>query len=317
MNITSEFITIVIPCRNEKKYIGQLLQDLVSQDYPKDKLQILVIDGMSDDGTRDIINGYTQKYSWLRMIDNPDLSAPSALNIGIKNSKGYFVRIDAHMAFPSNYITSLHSWINTLKADNVGCPIITVPADPSKKAGAIANVLAHPFGVGNALFRLGTAEPKQVDTVSPGFYRPEVFSQIGYFDEELIRNQDDEFNARLNLAGGKIFLVPGLSIKYYARDSYTKLWKMYYQYGYFKPLVNKKIKRPSNLRQLVPGLFVLSLIITATLGISYPIFTKILLIILSTYLLMNTVFSVKLSRRIEVVQILFNMIGFTVLHFYY
>jgi GT2 family glycosyltransferase len=167
------------------------------------------------------------------------------------------------------------------------------------------------------MFRLGTDKPIEVDTVMFGFFRREVFSKIGYFDEELIRNQDDEFNARLKRAGGKIFLVPGLSFKYYARENFSKLWKMYYQYGYFKPLVNTKIKRPSNLRQLVPGIFVLFLISTLISGILYSPLLGLFISVLFLYILVNMLFSTQLSKGNGFKQLVMNMVGFMTLHFSY
>ena len=140
-----EEISVVVPCRNEVYFIRRVLDDIIDQDYPKEKLSVFVIDGMSDDGTCDIINEFVQKYHWIKMFYNPKLTAPSALNIGIKNSKGYVLRMDAHSSYPSNYVSSLFSWMNKLNADNVGCPVITVPTDSSRKAIAIANVLSHPF----------------------------------------------------------------------------------------------------------------------------------------------------------------------------
>jgi hypothetical protein len=149
-----------------------------------------------------------------------------------------------------------------LNADNVGGMLITVPADPSMKSTAIAKVLSSPFGVGNAYFRIGSKDVKKVDTVTFGCYRRSVFDRIGLFDEELLRNQDDEFNARLIHNGGSIYLIPEVKIRYYTRSSVKGLWRMYFQYGLFKPLVNIKLKRPATIRQFFPPAFVLFLILT-------------------------------------------------------
>jgi hypothetical protein len=148
----------------------------------------------------------------------------------------------------------------------VGGVWVTVPADGSPAARAIALALSHPLGVGNASYRLGSDRIKEVDTVPYGCYRREVFGRIGRFDEQLLRNQDDEFNARLKRAGGRIFIIPQVKIRYQARGDYASLGRTYYQYGYFKPLVNRKIGMPANLRQLAPAALVATPALLLLLG---------------------------------------------------
>ena len=159
----------------------------------------------------------------------------------------------------------------TSDADNVGGIIVTLPADGSTMARAIAVGLSHPFGVGNAYFRIGVGAPRWVDSVPFGCFRREVFDRIGLFDEELIRNQDDEFNLRLIKFGGRILLLPDVVSYYFARRSLSDLSRMYYQYGYYKPLVARKVDGVMTLRQLVPGLFVLTLAGTAVLAPVLPL----------------------------------------------
>jgi GT2 family glycosyltransferase len=182
------------------------------------------------------------------------------MNIGITAARGdIVVRMDAHVEYPTNYIAVLVRQLEESGADNVGGVCQTCPASDAPLARAIAVGMSHPLGVGNSYFRIGTTEPRWVDTVPFGCYRRDVFERIGLFDEELVRNQDDELNLRLIRDGGKILLVPDVVSRYYARDSLTKLWRMYFQYGYFKPLVVRKIGRVMTLRQVVPSLFVTSL----------------------------------------------------------
>ena len=260
-------VSIVIPCRSEEKFIGKCLDSILANDYPKDRLEILVVDGMSEDGTRRTVESYGRNYAFIGLLDNPKKITPAALNIGIANAKGEIImRMDAHNTYPPNYISGLVGWLEKTQADNVGGVWITVPATQTFMAEAIALALSHPFGVGNAYFRIGAKEPRWVDTVPFGCYRREVFDRIGMFDEELLRNQDDEFNLRLLKRGGRILLVPNIVSYYYARDSLWKLWRMYYQYGYFKPLVARKVGGVLTVRQVIPTVFVLGLLVSGALA---------------------------------------------------
>ncbi len=184
--------------------------------------------------------------------------------MGIAAARGtVIVRMDAHVEYPRNYLSSLVGLLEQSGADNVGGVVQTLPANDSPIARAIACGMSHPLGVGNSHFRIGAAEDRWVDTVPFGCYRREVFDRIGLFDEELVRNQDDELNLRLIKHGGRILLSPRIVSKYFARDSLPKLWRMYYQYGYFKPLVVRKLGGVMTARQLLPPLFVLCLFATA------------------------------------------------------
>jgi GT2 family glycosyltransferase len=174
--------------------------------------------------------------------------------------------MDAHNVYPSTYIASLVDWLERSGADNVGGIWITCPSTDSAMGRAIAIGLSHPFGVGNSYFRIGSAEPRWVDNVPFGCYRRDVFDRIGLFDEDLVRNQDDELNLRLIRHGGRILLVPSIASSYHARESLSKLWRMNYQYGYFKPLVIRKIGAVMTIRQIIPATFVASLCGTALLA---------------------------------------------------
>lgn len=265
------FVSIVIPCRNERGHIAPCLDSILDTDYPIDRLEILVVDGASDDGTRDILAEYTVRHPCVRCLDNPRRITPVALNIGIQEARGEIImRMDAHSRYPRNYIGGLVGWLERSGADNVGGVWRTLPANDGTKARAIATALAHPFAVGAAHYRLGVREPRWVDTVPFGCYRRSVFSRIGLFDEELVRNQDDEFNHRLLKHGGRILLVPDVSCDYFARESIAKLARMFYQYGYFKPLVVRKLGGIFTVRQLVPPLFVAALFGTLLLASVVP-----------------------------------------------
>ena len=254
-------ISIVLPCRNEEPYIGACLDSILATTYPLERIELLVVDGMSEDRTREIVTAYTVRRRIVRLLDNRRRITPAALNVGIHAATGEIImRMDAHVVYPPQYIPRLIDALQTSDADNVGGVIVTLPADRSTMAQAIAIGLAHPFGVGNAYFRIGVGTPRWVDSVPFGCFRREVFDRIGLFDEDLIRNQDDEFNLRLLKYGGRILLLPDVVSYYFARRSLSELARMYYQYGYYKSLVAKKFEGVTTWRQLVPGLFVLTLI---------------------------------------------------------
>ncbi len=260
MSESQPLVSVIVPCRNEGRWIAACLQSILDNDYPKDRLEILVVDGMSTDDTPAVVESMAAQHPQLRLVPNEKKITPTALNRGIAAAKGgIIVRMDAHVEYPHNYISSLVALLQQSGADNVGGICRTLPAGDTAMAKAIALGMSHPLGVGNSHFRIGSNEDRWVDTVPFGCYRREVFDRIGTFDEELVRNQDDELNLRLIKHGGRILLSPRVVCNYFARDSLSKLWRMYYQYGYFKPLVVRKVGGVMTLRQLAPPLFVLCL----------------------------------------------------------
>jgi glycosyltransferase involved in cell wall biosynthesis len=225
---------------------------------------------MSEDRTRDIVARHADRHTAIRLLENRRRITPAALNTAIRAATGeVIVRMDAHGVYPREYLPGLVEALQASDADNVGGIIVTLPADDTAVARAIG--LSHPFGVGNAYFRIGVGAPRWVDSVPFGCFRREVFERIGLFDEELVRNQDDEFNLRLIKHGGRILLLPKVQSYYFARRWLRDVARMYYQYGYYKPLVAKKLDRVMTLRQLVPGLFLLSLAGTAALAPWLPL----------------------------------------------
>lgn len=253
-------VTAVIPCRNEEHYIGACLDSLLTCDYPQDRLEILVADGMSDDGTRAIVREYAARHPGVHLLDNPKRITPAAMNVGVRHATGAIIMpMGAHALYPPDYVTRLVAALAETGADNVGGVLITEPADGTPVARALAIALSHPLGVGNSYFRIGATERRVVDTVPFGCYPRAVFDRIGLFDEDLIRNQDDELNGRLVRQGGRIVLIPEVVSRYYARRSFRQVARMFFQYGYFKPLAARKIGRVLTVRQLVPAAFVLAL----------------------------------------------------------
>jgi len=295
----SKLISIIIPCFNEEMYIEKVIQSILSQTYPQTKIEVIIVDGMSIDNTRMIISTYLSKHKNILLLDNPDQVVPFALNKAIKQATGeVIIRMDAHSDYPNDYVEKLVYWLFKLDADNVGGVWETLPANNTLESKAIALATSHPFGIGNAQYRISDKKsPYKVDTVPFGCYKKKVFNQIGLFDEELIRNQDDEFNGRLIQNGGTIYLIPDLKIKYFARDNFKKMYKMFYQYAYFKPLVNIKLKHPATIRQFVPPAFILFLIFGFFLSFFSKLFLYIYLTILGSYFFANLCIAIILAKN--------------------
>ena len=313
-------ISIIIPCRNEEKFIGRCLDSIIAQDYPKENLEVLVVDGMSEDGTREIVERYRQQYPFIRLLNNPKKIIPCALNIGIKNARGgTIMRMDAHATYEKNYISKCMKYLDEYNADNVGGIIVTLPRDNTFIGQAIATVLSHPFGVGNSVFRTGAKEPKWVDTVFGGCYKKEVFDKIGLFNENLPRGQDMEFNLRLKRAGLKTLLVPEIISYYYAHSNFKSFCKHNFVNGLWAILPFKFTRiMPVSLRHLVPFIFALSLLSSAILSFFLPFFRGLFLLITGSYSLTNIYFSIKIALRKKNIKYLFIMpIIFLSLHLGY
>ena len=284
-------LSVICPIYNEESRIEACIQSILAQDYPKEDLEVLFVDGQSSDRTREIIAKYMQDYAFIRLLDNPKRIAPSALNIGIRASSGDIImRLDAHAKYPDNYFSLLVNKLKQIGADNVGGVCRTLPAKDTAICRAIAHAMSSPFGMGNSHFRIGTSHEMWVDTVPFGCFHRELFDKIGLFDEELVRNQDDEFNGRIVKNGGKILLLPQVVIDYFARDTISKTAKMFYQYGLFKPLVNKKLQKPTTLRQFFPPLFFAGLIAGGLLSVFSQTLMWIYVSVIILYVLCSFVF---------------------------
>lgn len=265
-------ITVVLPVRNEVRFIARTLESILAQAYPAEQIEILVVDGRSDDGTRQIVTEFAQRDARIRLLDNPQRIVPTAMNKGIRAARGsIIVRVDGHAVIESDYIRRCVEGLVSIQADCIGGPIKTV--GETRMARAIALAQSSPFGVGNAAFRYANTA-QYVDTLAFGAYRREVFDRIGLFDEELVRNQDDELNFRLIQSGGKIWLDPQIRSTYFSRSTLRGLWKQYFEYGFWKVRVIQKHRRPASWRHLVPGAFVLALACLLVLGwlVGSPLF---------------------------------------------
>jgi len=314
-------VSIIIPCRNEEKFIGKCLESILNQDFPKEKLEVLVVDGMSEDKTRETIKNFqfSNPNFQLRLLDNPKKFTNFAFNMGIRESRGEIIMImGAHAGYERDYISKCVKYLQEYNADNVGGVIKTLPSKNTLFAKAIAISLSHSFGAGGSYFRIGSDKPRWVDTVFGGCYKREVFDKIGLFNENLIRSQDLEFNLRLKKAGGKILLAPDIVSYYYPKSNLKDFFLHNFEDGTWAVLPLKFVKFPFKLRHYIPLIFVSGLLGTGFLGIFFPIFFWLFLLLLSLYLLANLYFSAKIALREKDFRYLFVMpITFACRHFGY
>ncbi|MBI3596512.1 MAG: glycosyltransferase family 2 protein [Nitrospirae bacterium] len=254
------FITIIIPCRNEEKFISTCLKSIIASDYPKDRIEVLVVDGMSEDGTRAIIDDYVKRYAFIRLIDNPRKITPTALNTGITNAKGeIIIRMDAHAKYPPHYVSTCMKYLDRMDVDVVGGPVNTEPGADTLMGRSIALATSHPFGVGNSKFR-ASHEEGCVDTVPFGAYRREVFDKVGLFDERLVRNQDNELSSRIINKGGRIYLTPELLVTYYNQATLKGLLKQALITGMWNVVTIRINPASFRWRHFVPFIFVTALL---------------------------------------------------------
>ncbi len=265
------FVTVIVPERNEEKFISRCLESILHQDYGNQNFEVIVVDGLSTDKTGEIIRGLQRAHGNLHLLDNPRRIVPTALNLGLQRAKGeIIIRVDGHATIAPDYITRCVEMLEATKADCVGGPINSISEDAGGRAIALA--MSSKFGVGNSRFRVADGYQGYVDTLAFGAYKRSVFERIGFFDEELVRCQDDEFNYRLIKNGGKIFMTPKISSCYFPRTNLKKLWRQYYEYGMWKIRVLQKHSSVMQPRQFVPPLFVLALSLLAVFSIfAFPV----------------------------------------------
>lgn len=305
-----------MPVRNEAAYIERSLGAVLAQNYPAECMEILVIDGMSTDGTREYVGAAQARHPNLRLIDNPRGIVPPALNIGLGRARGeVIVRVDGHCEIAPDYVRRC---VEHLQADGVaavGGPIETV--GETEEAQAIALAMSSWFGVGGSAFRTVKDRPMMVETVAFPAYTRETIDRIGPFDEDLVRNQDDEYNYRLLKSGGRILLSPDIRSRYYSRSSLRSLWRQYYQYGFWKVRVMQKHPRQMRWRQFVPPALVAGLAGSAGLGLVFRPFRLLLAFIVALYLAVDLIASLAMGRTHGLRHAPRLMIIHPILHFSY
>lgn len=291
-------LSVVCPIYNEEKYIAQFIDSILLQDYPKDNLEILLVDGMSKDKTREIVATYTQQYPFIRLIDNPDRIVPYAMNRGIEAATGDIImRLDAHASYQPDYFSVLARGIKRLNAENVGTVCKTDVLNKTPKTLAIREVLGNKFGVGNSTFRTGITKEQEVDTVPFGCWKRDVFEKYGLYDVRLVRNQDIELNKRILRGGGKIYILPDTYCTYLARETWSGLAKNNYGNGKWNILTVYYTKAFSSLslRHFIPLLFILSLIVPLLLSIFWWPFSLLSAASLVAYTSLLATISAKLA----------------------
>ena len=277
-------VSVIMPIYNEAEYIKKAVESVIMSDYPHNKLEVLVVDGMSNDGTRDIVAEIASEDSRIRLIDNPQKIQAVAMNIGLREMKGQlFARLDGHAEISNDFIkNSVRCAHDKSDAWIVGGAIDTI--SESYVGKAISFAMQTPVGVGNAMFRRGDFEG-WVDTLAFGMHHSWVIDKIGFFDESLVRNEDDDFNFRIRKAGGKIWLSKDINSIYYSRSSLKKLWRQYYQYGFWRIKTIQKHKTVVALRQLAPVVLTVSLFLLMLLSFVHPWFKWLFVVELGVYLL--------------------------------
>ncbi|MGQ0810222.1 MAG: glycosyltransferase family 2 protein [Nitrospiraceae bacterium] len=261
-------VSVIVPCRAEEDSIEECMRSILDQEPLPERFEVIAADGMSTDRTCDILRRLALEDSRLRVIDNPGRMVSSGLNAAIAIARGQFIlRMDAHTVYAKDYVSQCIAVLRQTGADNVGGPALTWATSYVQKA--IAAAFHSPFAVGGARFHDPHYEG-YVDTVPYGCWPREVFSRIGLFDEELVRNQDDEFNLRLVRFGGKIWQSPQIKSWYRTRGTLTELFRQYRQYGYWKVRVIQKHHLPASIRHVVPAGFILSLNLLLLASLWWP-----------------------------------------------
>lgn len=284
MPLSSPFVSIIIPCRNEELFIAKCLDSILATTYPIQRLEILIVDGASEDATSTIIALYQKKYPFIRILKNQKKIIPVAMNIGITHAKGEIImKMDAHTTYRRDYITKCIAYLKNYHVDNVGGVLINRPRGNGFIPRSIALCLSHRFGSGNSYFKTGTDQVRFVDTVAFGCYPKKVFTRIGLYNEQLVRSSDMELNTRLKNAGGKILLAPDIIGYYYADPSLLLFWKHNFKDGVWATYPLKFTRILFKLRHLLPGIFVGGLLTLAILSFLFPPIFILLIAALALY----------------------------------
>jgi glycosyltransferase involved in cell wall biosynthesis len=259
----ASFVTVMIPMRNEAAWIEKCLEGVLAQDWPRDRMEVIVVDGMSDDRSYEILTSLAARDTRIRVLRNPARIVPSSLNRAIEAARGDVIaRVDAHTLLDRDYLSVGVDTLARTGAHNVGGPMVSIGG--GKVGDAVATAMASRFGIG-AYFHFASEE-RDVDTVYMGMWPRKVFADVGLFDEELVRNQDDEFNYRIRKNGGRIVVSPRMRSRYQNRQSWRKLAKQFYQYGFWKVRVLQKHPAQMSVRHFVPPAFDAAILVALAAG---------------------------------------------------
>lgn len=297
----SERVSVVIPCYNEERFIGKALHNLADQ-FDRDHYEIIVVDGLSEDGTRAAIADFMAERPDVRvkLVDNPARNIPTALNLGIAAAQGNIIaRLDAHAVASAGYIRRCVEVLRQSEVGVVGMPCLVRPGADTTMAFAISLAVSHPFGIGDATYRLqkGAAAQEAVDTVAFACFKKELWRELGGFDEELLTNEDYEFNYRVRRLGKTVLLDRLEHCDYFARTTLKDLWRQYWRYGKWKGRMIRRHPGSIKLRHLVAPAFVASIPLLLVAGIWLRLSWWILIAEIAVYSLLSLTCAAKLARR--------------------
>jgi succinoglycan biosynthesis protein ExoA len=320
---TTPFVSLILPIRNEANFIERGLRAVAEQNYPVDRMEVLVADGRSTDDTIAIVLQFAKSHPELkvRLLDNPGKIVPTGMNVALRQARGeIIVRVDGHCIVATDYVRNCVEHLQRDGVDGVGGPMETIGETPMAKAIAIG--MSSPFGVGNSAFRTTSGRSMLADTVPFPAYSRKIIERVGLYDEELVRNQDDEYNYRIRESHGKILLADDVRSTYFSRASLKGLWKQYFQYGYWKVRVLQKHPRQMSPRQFAPPLFVLGLLASAILALPsilrpLSVLRPLSLIIPLLYLLANLLGSLYTAARRGWQYLPYLPVIFAILHLSY
>jgi glycosyltransferase involved in cell wall biosynthesis len=293
-------VSVIIPCRNEEKFIRSSLGSILEGNFPADQMEVLVVDGRSTDRGREIIREIAERDPRVRLLDNPRKITPVALNIGIRAARGAIVvRMDAHALYPPDYLTTLTRTLAETGADMVGGYAESLPADPTAVSRAIALATNHAFATGSPFRYRRKSGPS--DAVPYGCWRRELFDRVGLFDERLLRNQDNEHSSRILHSGGRIYMTAQARVGYFIRSQLRTLWRQAAVTGMWNAFTQRLHPYTFRWRHFLPGIFfigsLLSLaLVTAGLITQTPIWTLLGAVPLVTYALVDLGVSISLGQ---------------------
>jgi succinoglycan biosynthesis protein ExoA len=289
-------VSIIVPCRNEVRHVRVFLDSVLAQELPTElQVEMLVADGYSSDGTKQILEEYAAAHSWIRIVDNPELVVSTGLNRAIGLATGEIIlRMDVHAHYARDYVAQCVAVLLESRADNVGGPARTRFTGNMQRA--ISAAYNSPFACGGSRFHDVNYEG-DVDTVTFGCWHKSIFAKIGLFDEDLVRNQDDELNFRITRSGGRIFQSPRIRCWYEPRATLYALATQYLQYGFWKVHVIRKHGSPASFRHLIPATFVISIVLTLVAALFSKVGMHALVFILGAYSLANLAASAIICRQ--------------------
>ena len=311
-------VSVIIPCRNEEKTIHLVLDAIYGQTYPRDRLQVVIADGFSEDRTREKIADFKTAHPDLDVlvVDNPQRVIPAGLNAAIKASIGeLIVRMDAHSIPNPDYVALCVDALERDIAQNVGGVWNIQPGKDCWIARSIAAAAGNPLAVGDAHYRF-TDKAAYVDTVPYGSYKRELFEQIGLFDETLLANEDYELNTRILQSGGKIWLDPKIRCTYFARSNLRALAKQYYGYGFWKVQMLKRYPETLRWRQALPPAFLLGLALTLLVGIFWKPSLYLFAAVLGLYLLILLAVGIHMAiKKRDILMVIGVPLAIIIMHF--